>query len=91
MDYVVCFHEGEKALTVILWILAITLTCLLLMFLSIDKKMIPIENYGVKCMSMGSLVEEGAAIVWRGPMVYPQTIFVWYLGTPFVEVLVRNF
>lgn len=45
-------------------------------FLSIDKKMIPIENYGVKCMSMGSLVEEGAAIVWRGPMVYPQTVFV---------------
>lgn len=45
-------------------------------FLLIDKKMIPIENYGVKCMSMGSLVEEGAAIVWRGPMVYPQTVFV---------------
>lgn len=44
-------------------------------FFSIDKKMIPIENYGVKCMSMGSLVEEGAAIVWRGPMVYPQTVF----------------
>lgn len=37
--------------------------------ISLDKKMIPIENYGVKCMSMGSLVEEGAAIVWRGPMV----------------------
>ncbi|KAL3531257.1 hypothetical protein ACH5RR_010579 [Cinchona calisaya] len=36
---------------------------------STDKKMIPIENYGVRCMSMGSLVEEGAAIVWRGPMV----------------------
>lgn len=34
-----------------------------------EKKMIPIENYGVRCMSMGSLVEEGAAIVWRGPMV----------------------
>ncbi|GER29705.1 cytosolic Fe-S cluster assembly factor nubp1 [Striga asiatica] len=33
-----------------------------------DKKMIPIENYGVKCMSMGSLVAEGDAIVWRGPM-----------------------
>lgn len=30
--------------------------------------MIPIENYGVKCMSMGSLVAEGEAIVWRGPM-----------------------
>lgn len=53
--------------------------------------MIPIENYGVKCMSMGSLVEEGAAIVWRGPMVYPQTVFVWYLGILFVEVLVWNF
>lgn len=36
---------------------------------SAANKMIPIENYGVKCMSMGSLVDEGAAIVWRGPMV----------------------
>ncbi|XP_057798026.1 iron-sulfur protein required for NADH dehydrogenase, mitochondrial [Salvia miltiorrhiza] len=36
---------------------------------SADKKMIPIENYGVKCMSMGSLVAEGEALVWRGPMV----------------------
>ncbi|XP_075482363.1 iron-sulfur protein required for NADH dehydrogenase, mitochondrial [Primulina tabacum] len=36
---------------------------------SADKKMIPIENYGVKCISMGSLVAEGEAIVWRGPMV----------------------
>lgn len=44
--------------------------------LLIEKKMIPIVNYGVRCMSMGSLVEEGAAIVWRGPMVYPQTFFV---------------
>ncbi|KAL3849941.1 hypothetical protein ACJIZ3_011823 [Penstemon smallii] len=34
-----------------------------------DGKMIPIENYGVKCMSMGSLVAEGEALVWRGPMV----------------------
>ncbi|KAL1531981.1 iron-sulfur protein NUBPL-like isoform X1 [Salvia divinorum] len=34
-----------------------------------DKKMIPIENYGVRCMSMGSLVAEGDALVWRGPMV----------------------
>uniref|UniRef100_A0A2P2JHP6 Nucleotide-binding protein-like n=2 Tax=Rhizophora mucronata TaxID=61149 RepID=A0A2P2JHP6_RHIMU len=34
-----------------------------------DKKMIPIESYGVKCMSMGFLVEKDAPIVWRGPMV----------------------
>ncbi|MBA0583419.1 hypothetical protein Gorai_014278 [Gossypium raimondii] len=32
-------------------------------------KMIPIENYGVKCMSMGFLVDKDAPIVWRGPMV----------------------
>lgn len=34
-----------------------------------DKKMIPIENYGIKCMSIGFLVEKDAPIVWRGPMV----------------------
>ncbi|VFQ70432.1 unnamed protein product [Cuscuta campestris] len=34
-----------------------------------DRKMIPIESYNVRCISMGSLVEEDAAIVWRGPMV----------------------
>ncbi|KAL1367475.1 hypothetical protein AAHE18_02G054300 [Arachis hypogaea] len=34
-----------------------------------DKKMIPIENYGIKCMSIGFLVEKYAPIVWRGPMV----------------------
>jgi|TARA_B110000977_G_scaffold115625_2_gene149379 ATP-binding protein involved in chromosome partitioning len=31
--------------------------------------MIPIENHGVKCMSMGFLIPEGGAAVWRGPMV----------------------
>ena len=31
--------------------------------------MIPVENYGVKCMSMGLLVEKDAPIVWRAPMV----------------------
>ncbi|XP_062080707.1 iron-sulfur protein required for NADH dehydrogenase, mitochondrial isoform X2 [Humulus lupulus] len=34
-----------------------------------DKKMIPLENYGVKCMSIGLLVEKDAPLVWRGPMV----------------------
>lgn len=34
-----------------------------------DLKMIPKENYGVKCMSIGFLVEKDAPIVWRGPMV----------------------
>ncbi|XP_059167046.1 iron-sulfur protein NUBPL-like [Physella acuta] len=31
--------------------------------------MIPLMNYGVKCMSMGFLVDEKSAIVWRGLMV----------------------
>jgi hypothetical protein len=35
------------------------------------SKMIPMENYGVKCMSMGFLMEKGASAVWRGPMVWP--------------------
>lgn len=31
--------------------------------------MLPVRNYNVNCMSMGFLVEEKAAIVWRGLMV----------------------
>jgi Mrp family chromosome partitioning ATPase len=31
--------------------------------------MIPLENYGVRCMSMGFLMEKDAPAVWRGPMV----------------------
>nr|QZX63219.1 ATP-binding protein involved in chromosome partitioning NUBPL/IND1 [Halisarca dujardinii] len=37
--------------------------------LSKQDKMIPLMNYGIKCMSMGFLVEERSAIVWRGLMV----------------------
>jgi ATP-binding protein involved in chromosome partitioning len=29
----------------------------------------PMENYGVKCMSMGFLVAEDTPMIWRGPMV----------------------
>lgn len=29
----------------------------------------PMENYGLKVMSMGFLVEEDTAMIWRGPMV----------------------
>ena len=31
--------------------------------------LIPLENYGVKVMSMGFLVDENTPVVWRGPMV----------------------
>lgn len=31
--------------------------------------MLPLANYGVKCMSMGFLMDQDTAAVWRGPMV----------------------
>jgi ATP-binding protein involved in chromosome partitioning len=33
------------------------------------KQLKPMENYGVKCMSMGFLVAEDTPMIWRGPMV----------------------
>jgi ATP-binding protein involved in chromosome partitioning len=33
------------------------------------KTLRPMENYGIKCMSMGFLVPEDTAMIWRGPMV----------------------
>ncbi|MDB5522721.1 MAG: sodium:proton antiporter [Rhizobium sp.] len=36
----------------------------------IDGKIIkPMENYGLKAMSMGFLVDEDVAMIWRGPMI----------------------
>lgn len=34
-----------------------------------DSKIIPIERYGVQMMSLGFLLDEGQAVLWRGPMV----------------------
>jgi ATP-binding protein involved in chromosome partitioning len=33
------------------------------------KRLLPMENYGVRVMSMGFLVDEDAPMIWRGPMV----------------------
>jgi ATP-binding protein involved in chromosome partitioning len=33
------------------------------------KKIVPIEKYGIKIMSLGFLVREDEAMIWRGPMV----------------------
>lgn len=35
-----------------------------------SQRLLPIERYGLKIMSLGFLVEEGAAVVWRGPMLF---------------------
>lgn len=34
-----------------------------------DEKIMPIERFGVRLMSLGFLLEEGQAVLWRGPMV----------------------
>ncbi|MDH4414948.1 MAG: iron-sulfur cluster carrier protein ApbC, partial [Rhizobium sp.] len=34
-----------------------------------NRIIVPMENYGMKVMSMGFLVDEGTAMIWRGPMV----------------------
>nr|CDS31418.1 nucleotide binding protein [Hymenolepis microstoma] len=35
-----------------------------------DKnRIIPLQNYGIKCMSMGSLIGKRSSVVWRGLMV----------------------
>ncbi|WP_198961010.1 Mrp/NBP35 family ATP-binding protein [Bradyrhizobium sp. UFLA03-84] len=34
-----------------------------------DKKMIPLVRFGLSIMSIGFLVEEDTAMIWRGPMV----------------------
>ncbi len=34
-----------------------------------DERIVPIERYGMKVMSMGFLMEEDNPVIWRGPMV----------------------
>ncbi|MGQ0742698.1 MAG: Mrp/NBP35 family ATP-binding protein [Alphaproteobacteria bacterium] len=36
---------------------------------STGGKLKPVEKFGLKCMSIGFLVEEDAPMIWRGPMV----------------------
>lgn len=33
------------------------------------KKIVPIERFGIQVMSLGFLLEDGQAVLWRGPMV----------------------
>jgi ATP-binding protein involved in chromosome partitioning len=34
-----------------------------------DEKLVPPENYGIKLMSMGFLIEGDSPVIWRGPMI----------------------
>lgn len=35
-----------------------------------DQKIIPIDKYGLKVMSIGFLINEDDTVIWRGPMVH---------------------
>lgn len=37
--------------------------------LSQNEKLLPLQNHGVKLMSMGFLLEEDQPVIWRGPMI----------------------
>lgn len=32
------------------------------------KRLVPVEKYGIKLMSIGFMIEPGQAVIWRGPM-----------------------
>lgn len=34
-----------------------------------DEKLVPPENFGIKLMSMGFLIEGDSPVIWRGPMI----------------------
>lgn len=35
-----------------------------------EKKIIPLEKYGLKLMSIGFLIDDDDTVIWRGPMVH---------------------
>jgi len=35
----------------------------------INERIVPIEQYGIKVMSMGFLMDEESPVIWRGPMI----------------------
>ena len=35
----------------------------------VNERIVPIEQYGIKVMSMGFLMDEESPVIWRGPMV----------------------
>jgi len=37
--------------------------------ISVRRKLIPLEKYGIKLLSMGFMVDSDQAVIWRGPMV----------------------
>lgn len=53
--------------------------------LSPDQKLVPLENHGVKLMSMGFLVEGDAPVIWRAPLI-AKAIQQFLTGTEWGEL-----
>jgi ATP-binding protein involved in chromosome partitioning len=50
-----------------------------------DKKLIPLEGWGIRVMSIGLIVDEAAPMIWRGPMAssaFSQMALEVAWGTP---------
>ncbi len=50
-----------------------------------DNKMVPMDCAGVRCLSVGSLMGEDVAFIWRGPMV-TKALFQLFRGTIWGEL-----
>ncbi len=52
---------------------------------SVGNLMIPIKNYGVNCISVGSIISPDKATIWRGPMV-SKVLNQLIAGTSWVDI-----
>lgn len=50
-----------------------------------DNKMIPIEKYGIYSISIGYLIEDNQAAIWRGPMI-SKTLYQLLLGVKWPDL-----
>jgi ATP-binding protein involved in chromosome partitioning len=58
-------------------------------YLNSKGMLVPLVNYGVKCMSMGFMVGKDDAIVWRGLMVMKAVQqLLWQVDWQNLDVLV---
>jgi ATP-binding protein involved in chromosome partitioning len=57
--------------------------------LSSKNKLLPLTNHGVKCMSMGFLIDQNQPVVWRGLMVMKAIQqLIWDVEWENIDVLV---
>ncbi|WP_339047925.1 Mrp/NBP35 family ATP-binding protein [Candidatus Mesenet endosymbiont of Phosphuga atrata] len=50
-----------------------------------NKKMLPVERYGLQTMSIGYVIDKNRAVIWRGPMI-TKALHNLLLGTKWQDV-----